>query len=634
MIAPAEAGAVAPVAARARPADVAAGGDVVTRAIEAVARAATVKGAVASVLQLLREGQDWDYAAWLRRDPIDGLLKCSLDSGQVAEEFREKTRAAQFREGEALSGRAWRSGDLVTVEDFGEVPEFARAPVARRAGVRTAAAVPLIVNGEIVGTLEVYATRLRTLTPAEGDALRKVAGQVSGGIARVELSRYASMVRNSPVNIVSADRDLAIQYLNPAAHACLAQLEEFTGVAADQLLGRSLELLHPELRAIRPRLLDPKQLPHSLRLAVGPETLEMEVSPTFDAGGQYLGPMVTWEVITQRLEAEAQITEARERERAQAGRLQAQVDQILEAVRGATAGDLTVAVPVRGPDAAGQLGEGLAALIAGFRAEVAGIGGHARTLAGASEQLSGINRTLAGSAEQTSAQARIVSNAAAEVSGNITVTASGTEEMGASIREIARNAADAARVARQAVQVADRTKTTVARLGESSTEIGKVVKVITAIAQQTNLLALNATIEAARAGDAGKGFAVVANEVKELAKGTAKATEEIGRKIEIIQGDTRDAVGEIHEIAGIIEQISGIQTTIAGAVEEQTATTNEMSRTVSEAARSAGAIAENMVGVAEAADATTASVAECQDAADQLARLSEQLHALVGRFRC
>ncbi|MBK6778322.1 MAG: GAF domain-containing protein [Gemmatimonadetes bacterium] len=634
MIAPTETSVAAPVAPRARAADVPTGGEVVTRAIEAVTRAATVKGAVASVLQLLREGQGWDYAAWLRRDPIDGLLKCSLDSGQVADEFREKTRAAQFREGEALSGRAWRAGDLVVVDDFGAVPEFARAPVARQAGVQTAAAVPLLVNGEIVGTLEVYATCRRTLSAAESDALRKVAGQVAGGIARVELARYASMVRNSPINIISADRDLAIQYLNPAAHACLAQLEEFTGVAADQLLGRSLELLHPELRALRARLLDPKQLPHGLRLGVGPETLEMELSPTYDAGGQYLGPMVTWEVITQRLEVEAQIAAARERERAQAATLQAQVDQILAAVRDAAAGDLTVDVPVRGSDAAGQLGEGLAALLAGFRAQVAGIGGHARTLAGASEQLSGINRTLAGSAEQTSAQARIVSNAAAEVSGNITVTASGTEEMGASIREIARNAADAARVARQAVQVADRTKATVARLGESSTEIGKVVKVITAIAQQTNLLALNATIEAARAGDAGKGFAVVANEVKELAKGTSKATEEISRKIEVIQGDTRDAVGEIHEIAGIIEQISGIQTTIAGAVEEQTATTNEMSRNVSEAARSAGAIAENMVGVAEAADATTTSVTQSQDAADQLARLSEQLHGMVGRFRC
>ena len=118
------------------------------------------------------------------------------------------------------------------------------------------------------------------------------------------------------------------------------------------------------------------------------------------------------------------------------------------------------------------------------------------------------------------------------------------------------------------------------KLGESSQEIGNVIKVITSIAQQTNLLALNATIEAARAGEAGKGFAVVANEVKELAKQTAKATEDIGRKIEAIQVDTKGAVAAIEEIGTIINQINDISNSIATAVEEQTVTTNEIGRSV------------------------------------------------------
>jgi hypothetical protein len=141
----------------------------------------------------------------------------------------------------------------------------------------------------------------------------------------------------------------------------------------------------------------------------------------------------------------------------------------------------------------------------------------------------------------------------------------------------------------------------VAKLGESSQQIGKVIEVITSIAEQTNLLALNATIEAARAGEAGKGFAVVAGEVKELAKETAKATEEIGSRIAAIQEDTSDAVGAIGEIEQVIARIADMQTTIASAVEEQTATTNEIGRNVAEAARGSAEIAENIVSVAQAA---------------------------------
>jgi methyl-accepting chemotaxis protein len=606
----------------------------IVRVIDAVSRAATVKGAIASTLQVVREAQGWIYAAYLRRDPVDGLLKCAMDSGQVADEFREKTRAAQFSEGEALSGRAWRAGDLVFIEDFGAVTEFARAPVARRAGVKSAACVPLIVNGEIVGTVEFYASAIRGLEPEDAEALRKMAHLLASGIARVELSRYTSMLRNSPVNTVSADKELVIQYLNPAAHACLAQLEEFTGVEADKLLGQPLDVLHPELRAIRDRLTDPKRLPHELRVNLGPEILDLRVSPTFDVGGQFLGPMVTWEVMTQRLESERLISEGRERELQHAAELKAKVDQILEVVRDAANGDLTREVPVRGADAVGQLGEGLGQLLGRLREDLRGIGEHARTLAAAAEELSAVNRSLTDAAAGTSSQAGVVATASGEVSRNVQTVAAGTEEMSASIREIAKNAADAARVATQAVRVAERTNGTVAKLGESSAEIGKVIKVITSIAQQTNLLALNATIEAARAGEAGKGFAVVANEVKELAKETARATEEIGRKIEAIQGDTGQAVLAIREIGEIIGQISAIQTTIAGAVEEQTATTNEMSRNISEAARGAGAIAENIGGVARAAQGTTGSVADSRRATDELAHLAELLHATVRKFRC
>ncbi|MGC2324333.1 MAG: methyl-accepting chemotaxis protein, partial [Terriglobales bacterium] len=235
------------------------------------------------------------------------------------------------------------------------------------------------------------------------------------------------------------------------------------------------------------------------------------------------------------------------------------------------------------------------------RTAIGQIGKNVSALASASEELNRVSQQMGSGAEETSTQANVVSAASEQVTKNVQTVATGADEMGASIKEIAKNTAEATRVATTAVKTANTTNETINKLGQSSAEIGQVIKVITSIAQQTNLLALNATIEAARAGEAGKGFAVVANEVKELAKETAKATEDISRKIEAIQGDTSGAVAAIGQISTVIGQISDIQNTIASAIEEQSATTNEISRNLAEAAKGSTDISKNIGGVAEAA---------------------------------
>jgi methyl-accepting chemotaxis protein len=255
----------------------------------------------------------------------------------------------------------------------------------------------------------------------------------------------------------------------------------------------------------------------------------------------------------------------------------------------------------------------------------------ADALAAASEDLGGVASNMLSNADYANTQTDAVAASAETVSASMHSVAAATEQMSATVKEIARNASQAARVAMGAVRTAEDTNRTVSELGHSSTEIGKVVKTITSIAQQTNLLALNATIEAARAGESGKGFAVVANEVKELAKQTATATEDIGKKIESIQSNTRGAVEAIREICTVIGQINDFQNTIASAVEEQAATTNEIAQNASAAASTGTDISRSVAVVSEATRVAATGASRTMTAARDLSELAGQLRSALSR---
>ncbi|GIM91769.1 methyl-accepting chemotaxis protein [Paractinoplanes toevensis] len=308
------------------------------------------------------------------------------------------------------------------------------------------------------------------------------------------------------------------------------------------------------------------------------------------------------------------------------------LDRVKRSLGALADGDLTVEADVRQRDEVGQMARLLNRALAETRQVIASVGAASQSLAAAAEETSTIANQISKNAEDASAQAQVVSTASEEVSRSVTTVSAGSEEMGAAIAEITQSATAAAQVAGEAVTVAESTNRTIATLGESSREIGDVIKVITAIAAQTNLLALNATIEAARAGEMGKGFAVVASEVKDLAQETARATEDISRRVEAIQSDSGHAVTAIQQIAEVIGRINDYTTTIASAVEEQSATTAEMNRNVAEAAGATIQINSGIETVASNARVTAESVVDAQRSAAELSRMSQELHVTVSRF--
>lgn len=448
-----------------------------------------------------------------------------------------------------------------------------------------------------------------------------------------ELSRIQSMIEQIPIAIMFADRDYKIRYANPSTIKKLKSLEAYLPIKVDQLVGSSIDIFHKRPEHQRRLLSDPSNLPHQAIITIGPESLELSISPIFDNNRNYLGSMVTWDVITARLEMEAKIKKQTEDAQKTAQELSEKVESILEVVNAAAEGDLTQEITISGDDTIGQMAQAISNLFDKLKIAFNAFAESSSTLAAASEELTAVSTEMSANAEETSAQSNVVAAAAEQVSKNTQTVATGIEEMSASIREIAKNASEAAKVATEAVRMAQATNTTIAKLGDSSAEIGKVIKVITSIAQQTNLLALNATIEAARAGEAGKGFAVVANEVKELAKETAKATEDISQKIETIQSDTKGAVEVIAQISQIINQINGISGTIASAVEEQTATTNEISRNITEASKGTSEIAQNISSVATAARNTSEGATSSLKASGELTRMAAELQSLISQFK-
>ncbi|PWJ53473.1 methyl-accepting chemotaxis sensory transducer with TarH sensor [Quadrisphaera granulorum] len=308
------------------------------------------------------------------------------------------------------------------------------------------------------------------------------------------------------------------------------------------------------------------------------------------------------------------------------------LSRVVEVMSGVASGRLDVRVGLDRKDEVGQLAASTDASVDALACAMRDIREEAAALATSAASLSSVSVQLSSGAEDASVQTRMVSAASEEVSTSIATVAAAGEEMTAAISQIASATSDASSMASSAVSAAGQAGDAIQRLGTSSQEIGDVVKLITSIAEQTNLLALNATIEAARAGEMGKGFAVVAGEVKELARQTAQATDDIVAKVSATQGDASAAAAAVTDIAEVIARIDAVQATIAAAVEEQSATTNEMVRNVTEVSTGSGQISANIASIAAGTEQNRGSAVHTATMATDLTASAARLQELTGRF--